>query len=1013
MDIGRWLDETVQPEHLPSLPQTSAVATFYPKRPDPALGGRHRRERSKSDSSLLDPLLREKTPKRKRNPPTEASTDDNANSEASHLTRSEPTGSNSSSQKYARRPRRKTHPERYEPSSKAVQERGKHAYRSRKGESKKSLRKSKRKKCEKPCSGIVQCFHAKNVSGDRLTLKPREQLGLFNKGKTSMAVKGRGLPDLVFSEMKFLQQQKDQPEPIPQAEPPKKKRKNDYAHTKEGEISAFFTSLRPALAERDGNIQGKESCQAHDTLLEPTRRERGRKRSSAVEAAIPMVPTIELPDRASHLDFESRGPRHENTSVVSWSESTQAPSMESALPRDKHAHCTSQSNMVNLGGNGSPRDKRDTSFKRPAALSLGQPMTHSPAEHFEVSPVALSLRRISRSQSCPRHTSSPRRVNLVDRAAKFRSTDTIGSPSSMPPIAPLRANVDTQQVQVTDGYEASKVRLASLSDTNTSSSYRQPTLYSEETAAGLDSHFSDLGRVLQQCNSTFHQRHRVATRHGKHTVPEVQPQFAPKVERQDSIKLHSATHRVPMVRFAGVENRAPPLPSLTGPRLYEQQAQRQQLSLQVLAEEKLLADMGIIEEYFDGTKGVGHGNQSWERSPERSACYRLEDDSGISGNDESFVTEDVSTARAVSRLKSPVPLPAPVVCRQSALTFVTVAPQHRSSPPASPTTRSSDNSNIRIRQLAGHLLHTTATPSSPATHAGTEKSTHNMSYTTRKIGSANTLEHRIFIEKDGQLVSPWHDIPLYANEQQTVLNMVVEVPRWTNAKMEISKEETLNPIKQDIKKGKLRYVRNCFPHKGYLWNYGAFPQTWEDPNVVHQETKAKGDNDPLDVCEIGELVSKPGEVIQVKVLGVMALLDEGETDWKIIVINVNDPLAPKLNDVEDVERHLPGLLRATNEWFRIYKIPDGKPENQFAFSGECKNKKYAMDIVRECAEAWEKLATGKTPKDEISLTNTTVSHSPDRTDANQLNIPPGENKGPAPIDPSIDKWFYISGAPSN
>jgi inorganic pyrophosphatase len=74
----------------------------------------------------------------------------------------------------------------------------------------------------------------------------------------------------------------------------------------------------------------------------------------------------------------------------------------------------------------------------------------------------------------------------------------------------------------------------------------------------------------------------------------------------------------------------------------------------------------------------------------------------------------------------------------------------------------------------------------------------------------------------------------------------------------------------------------------------------------------------------------------------MALLDEEETDWKVIVIDINDPLAPKLNDIEDVERHLPGLLRATNEWFRIYKIPDGKPENQFAFSGECKNKKYAL-----------------------------------------------------------------------
>jgi inorganic pyrophosphatase len=58
-------------------------------------------------------------------------------------------------------------------------------------------------------------------------------------------------------------------------------------------------------------------------------------------------------------------------------------------------------------------------------------------------------------------------------------------------------------------------------------------------------------------------------------------------------------------------------------------------------------------------------------------------------------------------------------------------------------------------------------------------------YTARRIGAANTLEHRIFIEKDGVPVSPFHDIPLYANEQQTILNMVVEVPRWTNAKMEV------------------------------------------------------------------------------------------------------------------------------------------------------------------------------------------------------------------------------------
>ena len=41
---------------------------------------------------------------------------------------------------------------------------------------------------------------------------------------------------------------------------------------------------------------------------------------------------------------------------------------------------------------------------------------------------------------------------------------------------------------------------------------------------------------------------------------------------------------------------------------------------------------------------------------------------------------------------------------------------------------------------------------------------------------------------------------------------------------QISTKEALNPIKQDCKKGKLRFVHNCFPYHGYIWNYGALPQ---------------------------------------------------------------------------------------------------------------------------------------------------------------------------------------------
>lgn len=40
----------------------------------------------------------------------------------------------------------------------------------------------------------------------------------------------------------------------------------------------------------------------------------------------------------------------------------------------------------------------------------------------------------------------------------------------------------------------------------------------------------------------------------------------------------------------------------------------------------------------------------------------------------------------------------------------------------------------------------------------------------------------------------------------------------------IAKDEFMTPIKQDAKKGALRYIPNIFPYKGLPWNYGAFPQ---------------------------------------------------------------------------------------------------------------------------------------------------------------------------------------------
>lgn len=67
--------------------------------------------------------------------------------------------------------------------------------------------------------------------------------------------------------------------------------------------------------------------------------------------------------------------------------------------------------------------------------------------------------------------------------------------------------------------------------------------------------------------------------------------------------------------------------------------------------------------------------------------------------------------------------------------------------------------------------------------------------------------------------------------------------------------------------------------------------------MISKDTNARGDNDPIDVCEIGQEIGYRGQIKQVKILGVMALLDEGETDWKLIAIDINDPLADKVNGI--------------------------------------------------------------------------------------------------------------------
>eukprot|EP00922_Rhytidocystis_sp_ex-Travisia-forbesii_P048604 GHVS01072378.1.p4 GENE.GHVS01072378.1~~GHVS01072378.1.p4 ORF type:complete len:113 (-),score=22.49 GHVS01072378.1:526-864(-) len=72
-----------------------------------------------------------------------------------------------------------------------------------------------------------------------------------------------------------------------------------------------------------------------------------------------------------------------------------------------------------------------------------------------------------------------------------------------------------------------------------------------------------------------------------------------------------------------------------------------------------------------------------------------------------------------------------------------------------------------------------------------------------------------------------------------------------------------------------------------------------------------GDNDPLDVVEVtgsgGKAATRSvGDVVQIKVLGGLCLIDAGEVDWKILAVDIADPHIAELSEVEDIDRIYPG-----------------------------------------------------------------------------------------------------------
>ena len=179
----------------------------------------------------------------------------------------------------------------------------------------------------------------------------------------------------------------------------------------------------------------------------------------------------------------------------------------------------------------------------------------------------------------------------------------------------------------------------------------------------------------------------------------------------------------------------------------------------------------------------------------------------------------------------------------------------------------------------------------------------------------NALDFASVLQVDGAPASYWHDIPTYANatsmmdasETDLLVNFVPEIRRGAIGKLEIIKELENNPVKYDRKTvtdsaGNALYERPRYVAYGpNPFTYGAIPQTWENSEEPDPVTGIVGDNDPIDALDISAgAVPDIGYPYVGKVLGALGLIDDNETDWKVVMINAADPKAAEYNDIGDV-----------------------------------------------------------------------------------------------------------------
>ena len=162
-----------------------------------------------------------------------------------------------------------------------------------------------------------------------------------------------------------------------------------------------------------------------------------------------------------------------------------------------------------------------------------------------------------------------------------------------------------------------------------------------------------------------------------------------------------------------------------------------------------------------------------------------------------------------------------------------------------------------------------------------------------------------------------------------IVNAIIEIPKDSSVKYEIDKET-----------GLIMLDRFLYSAVYYPGDYGFIPKTLCE------------DKDPLDVIILTQRALLPKTLAEVRVVGMMKMIDSGEKDDKIIAVYEKDPRHEHIKELKDIPEH---ILKEIRNFFETYKILQGKKCEVTGIFG----KKEAYKCIRDSQKIYKEKFSDK------------------------------------------------------